>query len=263
MASNTMQPSNKGERFTYKVVLVTGGGSGIGRAAALAFAAEGGKVVVADRNGETAEATVAAIRQAGGEASAITVDVSRFEACQAMVQHAVDTYGGLHIAFNNAGVPSAIGGQFEDVELDEWHRLIDTNLNGIFYAMKAEVPALRASGGTAIVNTASVASHIAQAGMPAYVASKHAVAGLTKAAALDLIPHGIRVNAICPGLTRTGMLASALATPEAEAQMGALTPIGRVGEAEEAAAAALFLASDEASYLVGSLLVVDGGVMLQ
>ncbi|MDX9874446.1 MAG: glucose 1-dehydrogenase [Spongiibacteraceae bacterium] len=250
------------QRFVDKVILVTGAGSGIGRAAALAFAREGGRVVAADRNGQSAEAAVAAIRDGGGEASAVTVDVSRFEDCRAMVQHTLETYGALHIAFNNAGIPSPIGGQFEDVDIADWQRLIDTNLNGVFYAMKAEVPAMRACGGTAIVNTASVASHIAQPGMPAYVASKHAVAGLTRAAALDLIPHGIRVNAICPGLTRTGMLAEALATPEAEAQLGAQAPIGRVGEAEEAAAVALFLASDEASYMVGSLLVVDGGVML-
>jgi NAD(P)-dependent dehydrogenase (short-subunit alcohol dehydrogenase family) len=250
-------------RFAGKSILVTGGASGIGFAAARAFAAEGGRVLVADLDGDAATAAAVGIRAGGGEALACTVDVADPGQCVAMVARAVAAFGGLHVAFNNAGMPSRISAEFEDFTAIEWRRLIDVNLGGVFHCMRAEAPALRAGGGGAIVNTASVASLVAAPGMAAYVASKHGVAGLTKAASLDLIRHGIRVNAVCPGMIRTPMLAPLLAAPDQRARIEAQVPIGRVGEPEEVANAVLFLASDAASYLVGALLSVDGGVVVQ
>jgi NAD(P)-dependent dehydrogenase (short-subunit alcohol dehydrogenase family) len=247
-------------RFTNQVVLVSGAASGIGLAAARAFAAEGAKVVLADLSAQKLAMAVESIRKAGGTASSVVADVTDPESCLAMVAHAVATYGALHIAFNNAGIAAPIVPSFEESTIADWDRTIKTNVSAVFYAMKAEVPAMRASGGTAIVNTASVTSVMAGPGMPAYIASKHAVAGLTKASSLDLIPYGIRVNAVCPGITDTPMLSGA--PPEARAGMAKMTPIGRLATADEIAKAVLFLASDAASYMVGSLMMVDGGVSL-
>lgn len=250
-------------RFDNKVVLVTGGASGIGLATAKAFGREGAKVVVADINEQGAADAAATIERSGGQATSVRADVSDFAACVAMVEHAVSHFGGLHVAFNNAGVGSIASPEFEDIRIEDWHRVMNANLNGVFYSIKAEIPAMRKSGGTAIVNTASAASFIAAPSIASYMTSKHGVAGLTKCAALDLIRHGIRVNAICPGSTETGMTAPRLRDPKAFAAMVALSPISRFAKPEEMAEAVLFLASDEASYMVGSLMRVDGGMTLR
>ncbi len=250
-------------RFEGKAVLITGGASGIGLAAARAFARERARVMLADRNEERLGAAVQEIRQTGAEAAGVAVDVTDFASCQRMVAQTVSAFGSVQVAFNNAGVPSEIGGEFEDFAVAEWQRLINTNLGGVFYSMKAEVPAMKAAGSGAIVNTASIASLIAAPGMAAYVASKHGVAGLTKAAALDLIRHGIRVNAVCPGFVDTPMLAGAIEKAEVRKGIETSLPIQRIATAEEVGAAALFLASNEASYIVGALLSVDGGFVAQ
>ena len=247
-------------RFTDRVVLVTGGAGGIGAAAARAFADEGAIVAVADRNGDGAIATADGIRAAGGRASAFTVDIADESSVNDLVDAIVADLGGLHIAFNNAGVPTPILPTFEELTPEIWRNVIDVNLTGTYLCMRAEVPALRASGGAAIVNTASIQSLRASAGQAGYIASKHGVAGLTKAVALDVIGYGIRVNAVCPGFIMTPMMAPAVAVPEVKAMLEEMAPIHRIAEADEVARAVLFLASDEASYCVGSLLSVDGGL---
>jgi len=194
-------------RFESKVVLVTGAAGGIGLAAAEAFAAEGARVMLVDRDGERVEAAAQRLREAGADVAATPADVTRFADCQAMVEATMQRFGALHVAFNNAGIAGAGMQSFEDVSVDEWDRMIDTNLSAVFYAMKAEVPALKAHGGQAIVNTGSVTSLIAARGLPGYTAAKHGVLGLTRAAALDLVASGIRVNVVCPGFVQTPMLA--------------------------------------------------------
>jgi NAD(P)-dependent dehydrogenase (short-subunit alcohol dehydrogenase family) len=247
-------------RFQDKVVLVSGAASGIGLATARAFAAEGARVVLADIAQPPLAAAVQAIRSGGGTATGIYVDVTQPTDCQKMVQHALNTYGALHVAFNNAGIAPAIAPDFESQTIEDWDRVIRTNVSAMFYAMQAEVPALRAAGGGAIVNTASVMTFLGGAGMASYVASKHAVAGLTKSTALDLIRLGIRVNAICPGIIDTPILTGI--PPGGREAMEGMIPIHRFGRAEEVAKSVLFLASEDASYAVGTLMLMDGGVSL-
>ena len=248
--------------FDGKSVLITGAASGIGLSCARSFADCGAMVTMADIDPDKLSARAKELSAQGFKVTSVVADVADPGACAEMVAHSVATFGRLDVAVNNAGIPTPIGGLFEDFAVSDWQKVMDVNLNGLFYAMRAEVPALKAAGGGAIVNTASVASLVAARGMSAYVASKHGVAGLTKAAALDLIEHGIRVNAVCPGFVDTAMMAPAKANKAAFDALAAGTPIGRMADPDEITAAIVWLASDAASYAVGQLMVLDGGVVL-
>ena len=245
--------------FDGKVALVTGAAGGIGSATARKFAAAGAKVVVADIDEEGAGATVEQIRSAGGDAAAVAVDVGDSGSVEAMVAFTVATYGGLDIAHNNAGIVGA-GANIADMPDETWRRGIDVMLSGVFYGIKHEVPAILARGGGAIINTSSGAGLIGFPGMANYVAAKHGVIGLTKTAALEYIGHGIRINAICPGTARSRMVDEWMqGSAEAEAQVAALHPIGRIADADEIAEAVLWLASPASSFVVGIAMPVDGG----
>ena len=249
-------------RFEGKSVLLTGAASGIGRAAALLFGAEGGRVTVVDRSEKDGEATARAIRDAGGTALYVRADVSRATDCKAMVEAAVKAHGGLHVAFNNAGIERH--GYFTaDVEEAAWNEVIAVNLNGVFLSLKHEIPAMLKSGGGAIVNTASVGGVVGNPGLSAYCAAKHGVIGLTKVAALEYVAQGIRINALCPGGTDTNMLRAWFQEPGVEEHVKALHPIGRWADPSEQAKAVLFLCSSDASYMAGHSLIVDGAMTAQ
>lgn len=246
-----------------KVAVVTGGATGIGREAALRFAAAGARVVVADVDDERGQQTVRDLAAAGGEGRYVHTDVTSPEDTRTMVATAVETFGGLDCAFNNAGMSGMPGG-IAECPLDQWDRTIALNLTGVFLSMRAEVPALLERGGGAIVNTSSGAGLIGFPALPAYVASKHGVVGLTKSAALELATRGVRVNAVCPGTTRTAMIEGFIGgDPKVEAMLTASSPNGRMAEPAEIAAAAVWLCSEEASYINGVALPVDAGAVAQ
>jgi NAD(P)-dependent dehydrogenase (short-subunit alcohol dehydrogenase family) len=251
-----------------KVALVTGGASGIGRATALTFAREGAKLVVADMNEEGGQQTVHMITEQGGEAIFVRTDVSQAVEVQALISKAVETYGRLDCAHNNAGISGfgiAGDGYTLTTEYPEerWHQVIAVNLTGVWLCMKYEIAQMLTQGGGTIVNTASAAGLVGGRGMSAYVASKHGVVGLTKTAALEYAQQGIRVNCVCPGWIQTPMTARGLSDPEQKAQIVAREPIGRVGTPEEVAETVVWLCSDAASFVTGHAMSVDGGLVAQ
>lgn len=250
-------------RLKGKVAVITGAGSGIGKATAKLFAQEGAKVVVADIDPKMGEVVVREIKGAKGEATFVRVDVASPADIQRMVQTAVNSYGRLDILFNNAGVP---GESLEETTEEKWHKVIDTNLTGPFLACKQAIPEMKKQGGGNIINTGSTGGLRAAGRSPAYTASKGGLVMLSRALAKALAKDNIRVNCICPGRVETGLSDAFMSYPKTEEERGkrlasALQsiPLGRQGKPEEIASAVLFLASDESSYVTGSALVVDGG----
>lgn len=240
-----------------RVGIVTGSGSGIGRATVLAMVAEGAKVVIADVN-EAAGRETAELAGGPDSASFIRADVANLDDAEAMVVHAVQTFGGLDFAHNNAGVDSA-GPDTADIAPTEWQRVIGINLTGVWNCMRAEIPVLLDSGGV-IVNTSSGLGLVAIERQAAYVAAKHGVVGLTKAAALEYAARSVRVNCVCPGVVETQLFADAAAAdPALRPAVEAAHPIGRLGRPEEIAAAVVWLVSDAASFVTGLAMAVDGG----
>ena len=246
--------------FENKVALVTGGGSGIGRASALAFAREGASVVVHyNTNVKGAEETVKIIREAGGNAISIQAHVEKAAEVEAMVNKTIETYSQLDCAFNNAGVPAS-GKRTADCSEEDWDRIININLKGVWLCMKYEIPQMLKQGKGAIVNNSSIAGLVGQQKRPAYIASKHGVVGLTKAAALDYIKDNIRVNAVCPAGIVTPILERVFARgPGWKEEMLHDVPMGRFGMPEEVAEVVVWLCSDAASFITGHALPVDGG----
>jgi NAD(P)-dependent dehydrogenase (short-subunit alcohol dehydrogenase family) len=247
-------------RCTDKVVLVTGAGSGIGRAAACRFAAEGATVVVAGRRLEPLAETVALIESEGGKAQAFQVDVTSEDEVARLVDTIVIRNGSLDAACNNAGIPGS-GRPSHGYDLEQFRRVVDTNLQGVWLSMKHEIAHMRANSGGAIVNVASIAGIVGYYHSAPYTAAKHGVVGLTRAAAIDHATEGIRVNAVCPGPIATPMLIEAKAArgPEADDFYLSHIPMGRLGRPEEVANAVVWLASAEAAYVTGQTLAVDGG----
>lgn len=237
-----------------KVALVTGGSSGIGRATARAFAREGARVVVADINPDGGQETVQMIKQQAAEAIFIRTDVSRSVEVQALIEKAIEAYGRLDCAFNNAGV-AARGARITDQTEEDWDRIVGINLKGVWLCMKYEIPQMLRGGGGAIVNTSSIGGLVGFPNTSPYTASKHGVVGLTKCAALEYAKDGIRVNAVCPGAIQTPMIERRIAS----GREPAISPMERIGSPEEVAQAVVWLCSDAASLITGHALPVDGG----
>ncbi len=249
--------------FDGKVALVTGGGTGIGQATAIAFAREGANVVIGNRNSEAGEAVVKTIQDNGGQASFLRTDVSLEDDVKALIEHAVATYGRLDVAFNNAGIGGAAG-PLADQTSDNFDAIMGINVKGVWMSMKYEIREMLKTGGGAIVNNSSVGGLVGFASVGIYSASKHAVMGLTKSAALEYSAHGVRVNAVNPAVIRTPMAEGLAKMRKGKPDdFAAVHPIGRIGEPEEVAEAVLWLCSDKASFVTGTAMCVDGGYTVQ
>ena len=244
-----------------KVALITGSGSGIGRAAAILFAAEGAKVVISDIQEAHGNAVVEEIKKSGGEAFFVMADSSKPEDNQRLVEQTIDKYGALHIAVNNAGIGGPLSNT-ADYPIEGWQKVININLSGVFYGLKYQIPAMLKSGGGSIVNIASILGQAGTRFSPAYVAAKHGVVGLTKAAALEYADQKIRINSVGPGYIKTPLVMNALDEATLNALVG-MHPIGRLGESEEIAELILWLGSDKSSFVTGSYYAADGGYLAQ
>jgi len=249
---------NNSKTFEGKVVLVTGGTSGIGKATAIAFARDGAKVVLSGRREKEGAQVVAEIKKLGGDAAFVRADVAKDADVKAMVKFTVDKFGKIDIAFNNAGVEWK--GPLDQANEAEYRRVFDINVWGVLNSMRHEIPVMLKTGGGAIVNTSSVAGHVGLAQVSVYIASKHAIEGLTKSVALEFAKQNIRINAVAPGGVATEMV-DRFAGKEGQMldYLTSLHPVGRIGTSEEIAAAVLYLASDAAKFTTGTSLVVDGG----
>lgn len=245
-------------KFEGRSAIVTGAGSGIGEAVALELARNGARVLVVDLNGEHAEAVARSIRDEGGGALAFRADVSVEAQCRAAVDKAIEAYGALHLAVNNAGV----SGRFialEELDAEEWRKVMSVNADGLFYGLKYQLPAIERSGGGAVVNTASIYASLGLRGFDAYTASKHAVLGLTRSAAIEYGTRGVRLNAVSPGPILTPLTRGEKEQTDAVA---AMTAMKRMGQPTEIATVVAFLLSSDASFITGAEIIADGGVTL-
>jgi NAD(P)-dependent dehydrogenase (short-subunit alcohol dehydrogenase family) len=251
------------DKFHGKVALVTGASSGIGRATALAFAANGAAVVIADVNEQDGQAAANEIADSGGRSIFVATDVSKRAEVEELVSQTVSAYGGLDFAFNNAGIEGEMASTVDCTE-EDWDRVLGINLKGIWLCMRAEIPVMLERGGGSIVNCASVAGLVGFTNACAYSASKHGVVGLTKTTALEYSTSGIRVNAVCPGVIDTPMIQRYVHIhPEAEGALASGEPVGRLGQPEEIANAVVWLSSAKASFVTGHAMAVDGGWVAQ
>ena len=250
------------KEFENKVAVITGGSSGLGQSAALAFAEKGAKVVIGSRRDKQTDQTVPLIKQMGGEAFFVQTDVTKAADVENLINETVKTYGRIDYAFNNAGTEGILGPSIEQTE-SNWDCIIDTNLKGTWLSMKYQIPQMLEQGGGVIVNNASMFGVVGFASTSIYCASKHGVIGLTKALALEHAKDGIRINVVCPGLIQTDMADRAFNDEESKAKMEKAHPIGRLGRPEEVANAVVWLCSDATTFITGHSLVVDGGYTVQ
>jgi NAD(P)-dependent dehydrogenase (short-subunit alcohol dehydrogenase family) len=250
-------------QFVGKVALITGGNAGIGRATAIEFAKQGAKVVVSGRREKEGQDVVAEIKALGSEAIFAKTDVSKASDVKAMIEQTLATFARLDFAFNNAGVEQMVTPLPEQTE-EAYDQIMDINVKGVWLSLKHEIPAMLKTGGGAIVNNSSIAGLVGAATVPIYIASKHAVVGLTKAVALEYAKQNVRVNAVAPGTIETRMYRDFVAgSPEVRQALESATPIGRVGQPEEIASAVVWLCSDGASFVTGQTLAIDGGYTAQ